>query len=272
VLSRVCARLSRHAWLRKRVWHAVYEFLAARRVSVEWEFMNYGYVPGAGDGPPAVLRRDDESNRLQIAMYHQMFDGARCRGQKVLDIGCGRGGGLRYIQTYLDPLACTGVDFSSRAVTICRRRLAGETSTVAVAEADALPFATGRFDWVVNVESSHCYPSMERFVAEASRVLKPGGLFVIADFRDADEVDAFQRQLSTPTLRVVRLHDITANVVWALEHDSSRKEALIHRYIPGPFRGAVTEFAGVTGSRIHEAFRCGTTRYLSVTLKKTEAP
>src|SRR5262249_57548179 len=123
----------------------------------------------------------------------------------------------------------------SRGVGSCGGGRGGETTRVAVAQADALTFASGRFDWVVNVESSHCYTSMERFVAEASRVLKPGGFFVIADFRDADEVDAFQRQLSTPTLRVVRLHDITANVVWALEHDSSRKEALIHRYIPGPF-------------------------------------
>ena len=143
---------------------------------------------------------------------------------------------------------------------------------VAAAEADALPFAADRFDWVVNVESSHCYPSMERFVAEASRVLKPGGSFVIADFRDSDEVDAFQRQLSAPPLRVLRLRDITANVVCALERDSSRKKALIQRHIPWPFRGAFAEFAGVSGSRIHEAFRCGTTRYLSAALAKIATP
>ncbi len=30
----------------------------------------------------------------------------------IVEVGCGRGGGLNYISTYLNPEKCIGVDFS----------------------------------------------------------------------------------------------------------------------------------------------------------------
>jgi SAM-dependent methyltransferase len=39
-------------------------------------------------------------------------------------------------------------------------------------DAEFLPFANNRFDVVINVESSHCYRSMQSFIRQAFRVLK----------------------------------------------------------------------------------------------------
>jgi ubiquinone/menaquinone biosynthesis C-methylase UbiE len=42
-------------------------------------------------------------------------------------------------------------------------------------DAENLPFPQVSFDAVINVESAHCYGSIERFLAEVHRVLRPGG-------------------------------------------------------------------------------------------------
>jgi SAM-dependent methyltransferase len=50
-----------------------------------------------------------------------------------------------------------------------------------VADAEALPFADATFDAVSCRIAPHHFPEPARFVAEAARVLKPGGLFLLED-------------------------------------------------------------------------------------------
>ena len=42
-------------------------------------------------------------------------------------------------------------------------------------DAESLPFSDGSFDAVINVEASHAYPRLTRFLEEVVRVLRPGG-------------------------------------------------------------------------------------------------
>ena len=41
------------------------------------------------------------------------------KNKSILDIGCGRGGGLNYINKNFAPLTCYGVDFSKRNIEFC---------------------------------------------------------------------------------------------------------------------------------------------------------
>jgi ubiquinone/menaquinone biosynthesis C-methylase UbiE len=50
-------------------------------------------------------------------------------------------------------------------------------------DAQNLHFPDQSFDAVINVEASHIYPNLERFLGEVARVLRPGGHFLYADFR-----------------------------------------------------------------------------------------
>ncbi len=49
------------------------------------------------------------------------------------------------------------------------------------ADAEALPFDDRTFDLVTSRIAPHHFPHPEKFVAEAARVLKPGGLFALVD-------------------------------------------------------------------------------------------
>src|SRR3954447_4715272 len=258
--------------LRQLAWRACYELLAARVRRPEWAFMNYGYAPlGDGsDGAPAadgpagspvdlpVLDPADEPDRFCIQLYAHALEGVDVAGRDVLEVGSGRGGGASWISRSLGPRSTTGVDFSSAAVALSRRDRTGPGLQFVHGDAQALPFPDASFDVVVNVESSHCYGSMEAFVAEVHRVLRPGGAFVWADLRGADDVATTRAQLAWSGLVPVVDRDITAEVLHAMRLDDARKAELVRAWIPRPFQSAVRPFAGLEGTRNPEGFAAGT--------------
>lgn len=101
---------------------------------------------------------------------------------RVLEIGCGTGAVTRTLAGWPDVNHATGVDpspvFVSRA-----RELAREVPNVSFEEGDGrrLRFDAGSFDVAV-LHTTMCHvPGPERLVAEAFRVLRPGGWIAAFD-------------------------------------------------------------------------------------------
>jgi SAM-dependent methyltransferase len=109
---------------------------------------------------------------------------------------------------------------------------------------------------VINVESSHCYGHIDKFFAEAARVLRPGGWFLYTDFRGAADMAALHTTLAAqPAWTQVAYEDITAAVADALLADDERKRALIREFISPRFQPLFGEFAGLVGGQMYEGFR-----------------
>jgi SAM-dependent methyltransferase len=263
------------------MWRAVYEALGARVRTRDWAFMNYGYAPDDGpvDGPvdgglrhrlAPTLDPADEPDRLCIQLYDRTLDGLDLSGRDVLEIGSGRGGGAQYLARYGRPRTVTGIDFSRTAVRLSRRHRSAPALGFRVGDAQATGLPDASVDVVVNVESSHCYGSMEAFVREVHRVLRPGGHFVWADLRGRDDVDAVRRQLSGSGLEPVAEEDLTAGVLRAMRLDSDRKAELVRAWIPRPFRRAIRPFAGLEGTRNYVGLGDGSLRYLRAHLVKPQ--
>ena len=253
--------------LRQLVWRATYELLGSRVRRPEWSFMNYGYA-ALSAAKPLALDPADEPDRYCIQLYAHVLDGVDVTGADVLEVGSGRGGGASWISRSLGPSTTTGVDFASSAVALSRRDRTGPGLRFVQGDAQALPFSDASFDVFVNVESSHCYASMETFVAEVHRVLRPGGSFVWADLRGADDVATTRTHLTSSGLVPVAERDITAEVLSALRLDDARKTELVREWIPRPFQRALRPFAGLEGTRNPEGFAAGTLRYLSACLER----
>jgi ubiquinone/menaquinone biosynthesis C-methylase UbiE len=232
-------------------------------------FMNYGYAPLDPQEPPLELRAEDEPHRYGLQLYHRVAGAVDLRGKDVLDVGCGRGGGSSFIVRYLHPRLLVGLDFSWPGLRLASRWHRLEGLVFLQGDAEALPFPPASFDVVINVESSHCYPSMERFLQEVARVLRPQGYFLLADLRAHDKVDVLCDQIRRSGLRICQQKVITPQVVRALELDSDRKLALIQKKVFPLIRPAVREFAAVKGSQGYEHFRTGTWQYLYFVLQKS---
>jgi SAM-dependent methyltransferase len=254
--------------LRQLGWRACYELLGSRVQRPEWAFMNYGYAPLAPGAASLALDPADEPDRYCIQLYAHVLDGVDVSGADILEVGSGRGGGASWISRALGPAATTGVDFAASAVSLASRDRVGPGLRFVRGDASALPFPDASFDVVVNVESSHCYGSMTAFVAEVHRVLRPGGAFVWADLRSAEDVERTRAQLVSSGLVPERESDITAEVLNALRLDDARKAELVRSWIPRPFQRAMRPLAGLDGTRNPEGFAAGTLRYRSARLVK----
>lgn len=182
--------------------------------------------------------------------------------------GCGRGGGVVMIKKYHHPEKVTGLDYSGNAIRLCRKNHRDEDFSFVEGDAENLPFNGESFDAVINVESSHCYASMNRFLSEAHRVLKPGGCLLYADLRYAVELEALDKAIGKSDLEVVKRTDITANVVKALDEDHSRRMKDISENVSKPFVRQFQEFAGVKDSIVYKQLASRNSVYFSYVLGK----
>lgn len=266
--ARVFLFLCRVAPVKKLLWRWWYEFLAGLHRTGDWSFMNYGYaaIPAA----PIALDAVDEPNRYSVQLYHAVIHNVNLTNLRVLEVGSGRGGGAAYVKRYHKPAEMVGVDFSTKAVALCNDVYHIPGLRFVQGDAEDLPFDDNTFDAVVNVESSHCYGSVDTFLSEVRRVLRPGGYFLYADFRDRVKMEQWRRQIHDSGLILVSEADITANVVAALDADDERKTRLINQLVPRFLLSSFRDFSGVKGSAIYTEFRSGVTPYLRLLLKKPQ--
>ena len=230
--------------------------------------MNYGYTPIDDQRETLRFNEADEPDRYAIQLYHHVISAVDLTNLDVLEIGSGRGGGASYVARYLKPKRLTGLDFSDRAIEFCKRTHAVDGLSFIKGDAEALPFDAERFDAVINVESSHCYGSMEAFLANAKRVLRHNGYFLYADFRNKNDVAVLHGQMEKSGMKILKREDITRNVLRSLDLDDQRKllliRALFRNWLLKPFQ----EFAGLKGTKIYSGFQSGTMIYLHYVLQK----
>lgn len=106
-------------------------------------------------------------------------------GQRLLDVGCGFGGTIQQINAGHSDMQLTGLNIDPRQLAAAEAQTeAAHGNRIDWVEADAcqIPFEDNTFDRVLAVECIFHFPSREDFLAEAARVLKPGGYLAVSDF------------------------------------------------------------------------------------------
>ena len=170
---------------------------------------------------------------------------------------------------YHHPKSITGLDYSKSAIKLSNE-LHGNVDNLffKLGDAENLPFKDNTFDAVINIESSHCYGNMERFLSEVSRVVKPGGYFGWADLRAKDMVKETEFAFEKSNLTCIYNKTITPEVINALDDIHDTKMKMINNHVPKFLRSAFTDFAGAKNSKIYNSFKSGDAVYLSKVLKK----
>lgn len=144
-----------------------------------------------GDGVAVPRDYDTDLVRPTISNYSVVGDvhddvGPRLvelGAERVLDLACGRG---RLLDAF--PVdRWLGVDGSLNQLANCPPAAAGRT---ALGDGEALPFASGAFDAVAAMYCLYHFADPYLPIAEAFRVLRPGGWFVTCtpSLRDAPEL------------------------------------------------------------------------------------
>lgn len=120
------------------------------------------------------------------ALSALVVDGTLHAGQHVVDLGCGPGVHAAFLACH--GMTVTGIDRSTAVLAFARRYidLLGLDVTLMPADILATGLPTGQADVVHDSFVYHNVRTEARnaYVAEAARLLKPQGLFVLAGFSD----------------------------------------------------------------------------------------
>jgi 2-polyprenyl-6-hydroxyphenyl methylase/3-demethylubiquinone-9 3-methyltransferase len=130
------------------------------------------------DNPVALLRAETRlRNPWLAARLAQAFGDRPCR---VLDVGCGAG----FLSNYLAARGAdvTGIDTAVDALEVAHAHDATGRARYLEADALSLPFEDRSFDAVCAMDFLEHVEAPERAIAEAARVLAPGGLFFFYTF------------------------------------------------------------------------------------------
>jgi ubiquinone/menaquinone biosynthesis C-methylase UbiE len=121
----------------------------------------------------------------------------------VLEVAVGTGLNL---DKYPDQVRITGIDLSPEMLTHARRRAdaTGRDIALQVCDAQQLPFPDGSFDTVVCTFSLCGIPDERTALGEMWRVLRPGGLLLLADHvvSTSAPARALQRLLEVVTIPI----------------------------------------------------------------------
>lgn len=262
--------LKRFAWFKRLNARITYELLAKRIPAAEWQFMNYGYVPNDQD-PPAPLVAQGNSQRLPLYMYHYLAIKTDIKGKRVLEVGSGRGGGASHIANFLKPASYIGIDLAQGAVDLANKLHGNDTLKFIQGSAESIPLPDNSVDVVINVESCHAYGCVKTFLAEAKRVLIPGGQLLLVDFRSDGNMPVLQEQLRATGMTIVEEEDISNNVIQSIEAEDETKRERINNLIPRRWQKLFQEFAGVAGSRFHTTLKDRSRSYYRFVLQKSPA-
>ncbi len=116
----------------------------------------------------------------------------------VVDAGCGTGLLLERIARRAPNTKRVGIDPSPEMLAVARQRLPADTRLLQ-AGSEALPLGTQSVDLLVSSSSLHCLPDAGPAIAEFSRVLRPGGRLILADWC----ADALSVRLMECSLRLL---------------------------------------------------------------------
>jgi len=105
---------------------------------------------------------------------------AKLQPQNILETACGTGRVTTHLTAKIPNAKLTATDINPDMIAIAKQKLAGKEILWQQADATALPFPDASFDCVITQFGVMFYPDKVKGMAEALRVLKPGGTYLFS--------------------------------------------------------------------------------------------
>ena len=135
----------------------------------------------AEDDPVALLRAESNLRGPWVRdVIKRELNRANSEPTDVLDIACG--GGFLTNLLAKDNMRVTGIDLSSESLAVAARYDSTKSVRYVKADALAIPFPNASFDVVCAMDFLEHIDRPDLVIAEAARLVRPGGLFFFHTF------------------------------------------------------------------------------------------
>jgi SAM-dependent methyltransferase len=240
-------------------WRSFYDLLSRRLENVGLDnvsfFLNYGYVPTDSHNESSFTIREGTFNANSVRLVLEVIGSLDLNDCSIVEIGCGRGGNSALVAEKFRAQVI-GIDMSSEAIAFCRRTHVSPSTDFRVGDALNIPLDDGSCDAVINVESSHSYGNLAKFLSEVRRICRSGGWFLHTDFLSPEDWDYLRMRLKALGFCTDNDRDITANVLASRDQASNNYEQVY-----GDGNARVANFLALPGSAIYEQLRAGLLEY-----------
>lgn len=120
---------------------------------------------------------DVTGEQIQRLCNRYYWAGQYCKDKDVLEVACGTGPGLGYLANLANSVVAG--DYSQEIVDMAKLHY---MSRIEITQFDAqkMPFPDSSFDVVIIFEAIYYIPSPNAFLAEVQRILRPGGILLVA--------------------------------------------------------------------------------------------
>ncbi|BBY80640.1 class I SAM-dependent methyltransferase [Mycolicibacterium pulveris] len=240
-------------------WRSFYNKLSRRLEEVGVAdssfFLNYGYLPTDANNESVFDIRDGTFNANSVRLVLEVVGPVDLNNRTIVEIGCGRGGNSALVAEKFDG-EVIGIDMSSEAIAFCNKAHAKHAIDFKVGDALNLPLPDEFCDAVLNVESSHSYGNLPKFLNEVRRICRSGAWFLHTDFLSPDDWDYVRMRLASLGFVTESDRDITANVLASRDQASSN-----WAQVYGDGNARVANFLALPGSAIYEQLRAGLLEY-----------
>jgi ubiquinone/menaquinone biosynthesis C-methylase UbiE len=185
-------------------------------------FMNDGYTEIDNDGYPfdsietkkIILNKKYKNFKYQANLYKRLLDFAEIKNNKnievLIDIGCGKGGGVSFYKDFYNFKHCIGIDITKINIDIAKKH--AKNINFYIASATNLPIKDSVVDVITCVESLNYYVPILNFIKETYRILKNNGKILISMQLNEEEENNLENIFLKNGFTLDKKEDITKNV------------------------------------------------------------
>lgn len=174
-------------------------------------FMNDGYCDfDINNMPLSVdLKLTDKflKWKYQVNLYNKIINLTDIKNKDIdiLDIACGRGGGVSFYKEILNFKNVYGVDINPHHIELCKKNC--KNISFYTTSAVELPFSNNSMDIITCVEADSYFRPYENYLQEVYRILKDDGVFI--------QTSPYLYQVKFKILKyfkIIKIEDITNKV------------------------------------------------------------
>lgn len=171
----------------------------------EGGFINFGYW-----GKEITEHLLSKKDRLESGknLYRYVLNKiGLARKDSILEVACGAGAGSRLILQEFSPKEYHGIDASNAQIARAKKlndTNEGTDKSIAsfqVSPAESLPFPNCSFEKIFSIEAAQHFISVENFIKEVHRTLKPHGTLAISTFFALSNSTSIEAMELIPTVR-----------------------------------------------------------------------